>query len=558
MKKLIICRIALSFLPCWATIPNGAQAEEDLVNLIKNVKPAVVLVQIFNASGRPIGQGSGFFIDNKGRVVTNHHVIKGAYSATVKTSAGKEFPVEGIIAQDSQADIAKLAVNIADSNIVPLKLSTTIPSEGETVVVIGSPLGLEASVSSGIVSAVRDIPAFGKVLQITAPVSPGSSGSPVMNAKGDVIGVATFILTKGQNLNFAVSSEKILALKETPTIITLRQYARETSKKDPNDPESLVQAGLKELWQANYEGALAYFQEATTKNPKYPEAWFYVGCCHYMLGRHQEALDSFKRATKIMPDYPVAYYNIGVIYRDLGVLSDATEAYELAIKFKPDYADAHDGLGSVYLRLERYQQAIECFQLAIKFDQTFAGAYNNLANAYLRGARYAEAVEAAREAIRIEPNLITAHVELGIAYERLGRHQDAIDTYEKLIGIRTPQGMLYGYMSLGLLYGKLSRYQEAIESYKQAINVKPDLVEAHLALGNSYSSLAQYQESIEVYKQAIALNPNFAPAHYRLGFVYTKTGNLASAEEEYKILKTLKSPAAERLRDLIDKRESEP
>src|SRR5204863_9460196 len=97
--------------------------------------------------------------------------------------------------------------------IRPLPLHRTSPQEGESVVVIGSPLGLEGSVTNGIVSAVRDIPTFGRIIQITAPISSGSSGSPVVNMHGQVIGIATLQITGGQSVNFAIPSERISQLQ---------------------------------------------------------------------------------------------------------------------------------------------------------------------------------------------------------------------------------------------------------------------------------------------------------------------------------------------------------
>ena len=138
-----------------------------------------------------------------------------------------------------------------------------MPSEGEDIVVIGNPLGLESTVSAGIVSAVRDIPAFGKILQITAPVSPGSSGSPVVNIKGEVIGIATLVIKEGQNLNFAIPSDKIIALKETSQTPIYNELTA-----DSNDAQLFYQEGLKELWQENWSAALTFFQKAKEKNPQ--------------------------------------------------------------------------------------------------------------------------------------------------------------------------------------------------------------------------------------------------------------------------------------------------
>jgi hypothetical protein len=230
------------FICLLLSIPGSAKAAADLVELVKNVKPSVVLIQTFDANSNPIGLGSGFFISNKGHLITNEHIIKGAFSATVKTTAGKEYPVQGIIAKDSEADIVKLSVNIPDNNVVPLKLTTTIPSEGENVIVIGNPLGFESSVSTGIVSAVRDIPTFGKILQITAAISPGSSGSPVLNTKGEVVGVVTLVATEGQNINFAIPSNKVVALEPGDEPVSLREYAENSKERSLAEygDESLV------------------------------------------------------------------------------------------------------------------------------------------------------------------------------------------------------------------------------------------------------------------------------------------------------------------------------
>src|SRR5207244_5317013 len=94
----------------------------------------------------------------------------------------------------------------------PLSRDHSSPQEGGLVVVIGKPFGLAGSVTNGIVSAVRDIPGFGRIIQITAPISPGSSGSPVVNMQGQVIGVATLQITGGQSVNFAIPSERIAQL----------------------------------------------------------------------------------------------------------------------------------------------------------------------------------------------------------------------------------------------------------------------------------------------------------------------------------------------------------
>ena len=583
MKKIVHLAAFLCLLPLWPLIQSPLIAAEDTVKLVKNVKPAVVLIQTFDANSRPSGSGSGFFINNKGHIITNHHVIEGAYWANVRTMTGQNYYVQGIIAKDAEADIVKLSIDIPDSNIVPLKLSTAIPSEGEDVIVIGNPLGLESTVSTGIVSAVRDIPAFGKILQITAPISPGSSGSPVLNTKGEVIGVATLIATKGQNLNFAVPSDKIIALKETAKTPLFKEYTSATA--DVNSAEKLYYRGLIELWQESWAAALTYFQKATTKNPHYADAWFNVGYCYSKLGRHQDAIEAFKQAIRIKPDYAEAHYNLGVSYGKLGRYQDTIEAYKQAIRIKPDLAEAHCNLGVAYGKLGRHQDAIEAYKQAIRIKPDDAEAHYNLGLVYGSLGHYQEAIESLKQAIRIKPDDTEAHYNLGFAYGGLSRWQEAIDAFKQAIRIKPDYAEAHS--NLGIAYGKLGRYQDEIESCKQAIRIKPDLAEAHYNLGGAYSKLGRYQDAIEAYKQAIGIKPDDAKAHYNLGVAYLDlgrhqdaieafkqaikikpddaeahynlgnayliTGDKDSALEEYKILKTLDTESANELFNQIYK-----
>ncbi|MQY71942.1 trypsin-like serine protease, partial [bacterium] len=198
-------------LACIAVV-SSSLAQENLTALIKKVSPSVVLVITYDEEGEELSGGSGFFISEAGDVITNRHVIQGAYHAEVKTADEKVYDVKKILAEDKEGDLIRLSVDIPRDAVHVLGISDSLPEVGERVIVVGNPLGLEQTVSDGIVSAVREIPAFGNIIQITAPISSGSSGSPVVNMKGEVIGVASFQMVEGQNLNFAIPGERVTKL----------------------------------------------------------------------------------------------------------------------------------------------------------------------------------------------------------------------------------------------------------------------------------------------------------------------------------------------------------
>lgn len=152
---------------------SSAPGQENLPVLIKKVAPSIVVIVTYDQEGKILGQGSGFFINTKGDVVTNSHVLQEANRAVVRTNDGKEYPVEKIMAEDKAGDLIQVSANIPKETARPLSIIATLPEVGEKIVVIGTPLGLDKTVSDGIVSAVREIPGFGNIIQVTAPISPG-------------------------------------------------------------------------------------------------------------------------------------------------------------------------------------------------------------------------------------------------------------------------------------------------------------------------------------------------------------------------------------------------
>jgi len=188
------------------------QKELSVVDIVKRSSDAVVQIVTSDSLGKEVALGSGFIVSADGRVVTNYHVIKGAHNAVVQLSNGAFFSVDCVLAEDAERDLAVLKVS--GKGLPFLTLGDGHQTQvGEHVVAIGSPLGLQNTVSDGIVSAIREENGH-QWIQTTAPVSHGNSGGPLMNSEGAVIGVITWgvNLQQGQNLNFAASIAEVKRL----------------------------------------------------------------------------------------------------------------------------------------------------------------------------------------------------------------------------------------------------------------------------------------------------------------------------------------------------------
>jgi serine protease Do len=235
----------------WMMAGFPISAQEELPILIKQIEPSIVVVITYSDQGKMLGLGTGFFVNHEGDVITNHHVLEGASQVEVKTKDGKIYKVKRVLANDKEGDLIRLAIDLQGDKTRPMPLSDSIPDVGERIFVIGTPLGLERTVSDGIISAVREIPEFGKIIQLTAPISPGSSGSPVVNRNGKVIGVATFFVVAGQNLNFAIPVERIgnMISGGAKTIAEWGDLRKEELRSEVNE---IYLLGLRHLWIEDY------------------------------------------------------------------------------------------------------------------------------------------------------------------------------------------------------------------------------------------------------------------------------------------------------------------
>ncbi|MGH9473658.1 MAG: S1C family serine protease [Terriglobales bacterium] len=190
----------------------AAQTLMSIPALVRRARGAVVLVKGTSSDGRTIYQGTGFLVRPDGVVVTNYHVIANDASAVVKLPNGAFFQVKGVLAEDSRRDIAILKVQGTGLRTLDLGNSGDV-QVGEEVVAIGNPLSLESTVSSGIISGLREDPSLGgRLLQITAPISHGSSGGPLFDLHGRVIGITTAYLSGGESLNFAIPIDDLKPL----------------------------------------------------------------------------------------------------------------------------------------------------------------------------------------------------------------------------------------------------------------------------------------------------------------------------------------------------------
>ena len=224
-KRLHLClTFWMSLVAAFLFAGGTRAANPNLPELAAKANPSVVLLTIADAGGHKLGTGTGFFVSAAGRIVTNHHVVAGAGKVTATLSDGRKVEAEGLLASDEDRDLAIIKIPGEGYPALILGESRTLRM-GDEIVVIGSPMGLSGTLSTGVVSAIRDEHALPDVkeedgkfgswrIQVTAAISPGSSGSPIMSPTGQVVAIAVGQHVGGQGLNFGIPVEEAKALLE--------------------------------------------------------------------------------------------------------------------------------------------------------------------------------------------------------------------------------------------------------------------------------------------------------------------------------------------------------
>lgn len=233
-----------------------AYAQLTISQISKEYQPSVVTIVALDQNDQPLSLGSGFFINTEGDIATNHHVLEGSAKAILKTIDGRKGEILEIINDDPELDLLIAKTSLKPTNPVPFGDSDTI-TVGEEIVAIGNPEGLEGTVSNGIVSGIRKWGRF-KLIQITASISPGSSGGPVFNLTGKAVGVATAYLRTGQNLNFAMPVNYLKSLKpfrgklsSLPKITPMEKPKKEAEKIEPKpEPKKVEEDYWVTVWPA--------------------------------------------------------------------------------------------------------------------------------------------------------------------------------------------------------------------------------------------------------------------------------------------------------------------
>jgi tetratricopeptide (TPR) repeat protein len=363
-----------------------------------NINDAIVVIEAYDFDGNKASQGSGIILKDKNILITNFHIFAGNEKIKIMHK-DKEIKYTEIIGLSIDKDVLVLKLEEGDYPQVKIGNSASM-KVGNKVYAIGSPMGLENTITEGLVGGFRKLEDKKnniEYIQISASLSPGSSGGAVLNSEGELIGISTMGIKEAQNLNFAIKIEDALS-------VDLGEY----SDKIKLEAINYFFRGKNYYEDTKYEKALEYFNKYLLKVPNDPICLNFRGLTYLEMKNFEEALKDFNMAAKLDPSYLAPVINKADINYKMQEYDKAVADYTKIINKFPDMVGPIYSRGLAYMQLQEWEDAVKDFTKVIKLDNDYVEAYLNRGISYYYDHNYEEAINNWKKAKNMNPSLAPA------------------------------------------------------------------------------------------------------------------------------------------------------
>lgn len=465
LRGSVVVALASIFVCLISSVPTWGQSSESPSTIFRNAKPSIVFIIAGDATGNPTVQGSGFII-GKDRIVTNHHVVVGTSTALAVFSDGASSPITGVIADSATKDLIVLAASTGQRAAVSLGDELAL-QQGDPVYAIGAPRGLELTLTDGIVSAFRNMDdRF--LIQSTAAIGHGSSGGPLFNREGKVVGITSALMSDTPGIYFSVGVGDLKRLLRNPQLLVLD--FSEWAKRNTSRPANGTGSGDAASPTANKASQI----DQLIHDKKFDEA--------------RTAIEALEAAE---PDSAVTHRLIGEFDQKTGHSDEALSELQLSVEKDPT-----DSLSQFYFAISLYD--------ARRFDEALAHEVKSnelsptpsdiplLAVLYYSVRNYKQAEDMARKALQSDANNEMAlSVLAGLAFHRVSVQQESWSTDVQRLLILDSDNF-WVHVSQGYDDQRNSKVEEAEAAFKAAENDPfPDSA-AYEALAVLYASQSDF------------------------------------------------------------------
>lgn len=345
----------------FAVITHAASAKTP-EQVFQQASRSVVVIHSYNEEGNPTNQGGGV-VSGPGMVTTNCHVIEDA--ARLAVHYRNQVLAATPLTANHERDLCQ--IQVPELNAPRAVFNTGRLQVGQRVYAIGAPEGLELTLTEGLISSLRDFEGS-QYIQTSAAISQGSSGGGLFDAEARLIGITAFLISEGQNLNFALPVAWIAEM-ERASRTTAGDVATEPA--EARWLRRVTEARANKDW----SGLLVLAQQWVRVMPRNARAWQELGDAHNAMNRPRRAIPAYQQAVRYNADSFDIWHNLSATYLALNQYDRAIEASQEALRLKPGNARASYNLGAAFHGQGQRDKVLEIHAQLRKFDAALAAEF---------------------------------------------------------------------------------------------------------------------------------------------------------------------------------------
>ena len=585
---------------------------EDTSTILEKNQENVIFFVCLGEGEEEISRGTGFVV-GKEVMATSYHLVSQAKKAEGMNFKGKKVKIDGIISYDKNLNVAFLKINKKPPPF-PVGKSDELES-GKKVIVIGGNEAGEIRAYDGEIRSPLEYAPNRNIFDTNLTVSKDSSGGPVLNSDGQLVGMLIFLDSRTK---FILPIDYMENLSKTGSVTKFKDWTpedyfstfegaflagriyyalgqtgsaekslKEVVKQNPNELDAHFMLADVYTKQRSYSSASSTYQKIIELDPNQDSAQMGLGMINLKMSRWKDAITPFETAVQINPKNGIAYFHIGNAYEELREFPNAVEAYKKYLNLNPENpGEAYSRMGLCQVELKDFEGAIVSFNETLKATPADVRINTKLAEAYQNVGQFDKAAEVYTLLTQISPEDSRIYFNTIIRmYDEAKMPDKAIESIQKMIEIDpTNTDLLY---NLGYMYQKQEKYNEAIEAYNKVIEIDPNMEFAYLQLGYCYNLTKRHKDLVTVsekfvkispdssdgwqnigignmlqkrYSAAIAplrktieLNPDNGTAYYNLAICYLNIQDRNNAIELYKKLKDIDPGLANKLLEILSR-----
>lgn len=500
MKKSKLRRMVLPLISAIVCL-SCVSCKKYLRDVVEEVEPATCIVYTYDEYGSPSGSGSGFFIQSDGIGVTNWHVLDKSIKAVVKTTDGQEYEIDSVLCASQKKDI--LVFRIKNKNNVvfkTLKFAKEKPAKGDVVYNISAPLGLETSVSEGIVASIRE-DSHGNIVQVTVPLSPGSSGSPLLNEDGEVFAIVSFKRVGGENVNFGILLDENFRDELNPS-----EFANKNRKFNNDGTDFILLNILPDKRSDLVLNAIEFSSVATTIYMTYTNmnlssnGKWYIWCelgkkdngffIEDKDGGHRYYVTSSSLEVDKKSSQPIGLAE--VVQFKVHFPAIKKRLTNIDIMWGEDDRTAH----FIDLDLEKFRNALSVNKVGYQREYALKSATERGDLSTTMSALYDILNENPSDAISLNMMAILSYL--------IDNNTDALYYLDEAIEYNPNDNL--AYLNRAYIYEATERYREAVSDLTKVISMSPLQPDYYFQRGFDYYMIEEYQKALNDVQYGLAIS----------------------------------------------------